>query len=289
MCSNFSKHQGVVDFCLSATIIPWKGFGLPSSWSQEGGLVILPETNPWIISLWGGRAHKESSSPGNGPGEDQSCALVSLAPISDQLSQAQARSWGLSHLCSYSTLISMDLKLLWKHRNWELQFLTQLCLLAASWTSKKRFICCTPGHHEILPCQALHPYPGFHGKDPGVQARRPLQIFLPESRYQEKANEPDMDPCGASLRSAGLHWDTKSRWRKLSAEPELILSIFWRDYFFVTDIQKLLLIVLESICWTAMLPKLIKNNRKLPCLFQEYWKKIGLRTLFWVRVKKYKN
>lgn len=198
---------------------------------------------------------------------------LALAPISDQLSQAQARSWGLSPVCSYSTPISMDLKLLWKHRNWELQFLTQLCLLAAPWTSKKIFICCTPGHHEILPCQALHPYPGFHWKkEPGVQARRALQIFLTESRYQEKANEPDMDPCGASLRSAGLHWDTKSRWRKPCAEPELILSIFWRDCFFVTVIQKLLLIVLELICWTAMLPKLIKTNRKLPCLFQEYWK-----------------
>lgn len=64
--------------CLSATIIPWKGFGLPSSWSQEGGLVILPERNPWIISqnIRGGRTHKESSSPGNGPWGDQSCALA---------------------------------------------------------------------------------------------------------------------------------------------------------------------------------------------------------------------
>lgn len=30
-------------------------------------------------------------------------------------------------------------------------------------------------------------------------------------------------------------------------EPELILSIFQRDYFFVTVIQKLILIVLELI------------------------------------------
>lgn len=130
------------------------------------------------------------------------------------------------------------------------------------------------------------------GKDPGVQQGRAGGLskrLLTESRYQEKAKEPDMDPCGASLRSAGLHWDTKSRWRKPSAEPELILSIFWRDCFFVTVIQKLILIVLELICWTAMLPKLkkIKKQQKIalpvPGILKKldwepwlglYWKKI---------------
>lgn len=59
--------------------------------------------------------------------------------------------------------------------------------------------------------------------------------------------QPDMDPRGASPGSAGLHCDTISTWRKPSAEPELILSIFQRDYFFVTVIPKLILIVLELI------------------------------------------
>lgn len=56
-----------------------------------------------------------------------------------------------------------------------------------------------------------------------------------------------MDAYGASLRSAGLHCDTISGCRKPSAEPELILSVFQRDYFFVTVIQKLILMVLELI------------------------------------------
>lgn len=113
---------------------------------------------------------------------------------------------------------------------------------------KQNNICCTPHHHEILPCQALHPYPGFQWKKSQVcrqgRAGGLSKRFLTEIRYQEKVN-PDMDPYGASLRSAGLHCHTISRCRKPSAQPELILSLFQRDYFSVTVIQKLILIVLE--------------------------------------------
>lgn len=154
--------------CLSATIIPWKGFGLPSSWSQEGGLVILPERNPWIISqnIWGGRTHKESSSPGNGPRGDQSCALgvtgTNLWPA--EPSSGQELGFEPRVLLFHSNthgpkaaLEAQGLGTAAPH-----SALPPGCVL----NIKKKFICCTPGHCEILPCQALHPYPGFHWKRP---------------------------------------------------------------------------------------------------------------------------
>lgn len=48
---------------------------------------------------------------------------------------------------------------------------------------------------------------------------------------RKRQMQPDMDP---SLRSAGFHCHKISRCRKPSAEPEMILSIFQRDSFFVT-------------------------------------------------------
>lgn len=97
---------------------------------------------------------------------------LSLAPISDQLSQAQARSWALSHVCSYSTPISMDLKLPRKHRNWELQFLTQLCLLAASWTSKNNLFVAPQVTMKSCPAKLFIHTQVSTGKDPGVQQGR---------------------------------------------------------------------------------------------------------------------
>lgn len=154
--------------CLSATIIPWKGFGLPSSWSQEGGLVILPERNPWIISqnIRGGRTHKESSSPGNGPWGDQSCALAVTGtnlwpaePSSGQELGFEPRVL-LFHSSTHGPKAALEAQGLGTAAPHSA--LPPGCIL----NIKKKFICCTPGHREILPCQALHPYAGFHWKRP---------------------------------------------------------------------------------------------------------------------------
>lgn len=140
MCSNFSKHQGVLDFCLfkcnyhpleRLCFVPWAAKFLKSRrWTCDSS-----RNKPMDYFT----EHSEVEGPTTSPTPQRTAHVgiravpwLSLAPCSDQLSQAQARSWGLSHLCSYSTPISMNLKLLWKHRNWELQFLTQVWLLAAS-------------------------------------------------------------------------------------------------------------------------------------------------------------
>lgn len=131
MCSNFSKHHSVLDFCLfecnyhpleRLCFILWAAKFLKSGrWtdsSRNKSMYYFTEHS----ELEG--THKESNSQWMAHMGIKAVPSVLLALCSDHLSQSQARSWGLSHVCSYSTRISIHLKPLWKHRNWELQFLT---------------------------------------------------------------------------------------------------------------------------------------------------------------------
>lgn len=112
MCSNLSKHQGVLDFCLfkcnyhpleRLCFIPWAAKFLKSG--RKSGLLILPENKSMLYFPEHSEVegtHNEFKSPVNGPVGIKAVPWVPPAPLSDQLSQSQARSWALSHVCSYS-------------------------------------------------------------------------------------------------------------------------------------------------------------------------------------------
>lgn len=188
----FFKTQGVLDFCLlkcnyhpleRLCCIPWAAKFLKlGRWTCDSSRnkSMYYFTDHSEVE----RTHKESSSPGNGPGGIRAVPWVSLAPLW-AAEPTSGQELGLSHVCSYSTPTSINLKLLWKHRNWELQFLTMG--LGFILNIKKKINCCTPRCHEILPCQALHPYPGFHWKKTQV-CRQGSKKFLTEIRNQENAN-----------------------------------------------------------------------------------------------------
>lgn len=199
MCSNFSEHQGVVDFCLfKCNYHPlerlWAAKFLKSGrWtcdsSRNKSMDYFTECLRW-------KGPTRSPAPqGMAQVGIRAVPWLSLAPISDQLSQAQARSWALSHVCSYSTPISMDLKLPRKHRNWELQFLTQLCLLAASWTSKNNLFVAPQVTMKSCPAKLFISIPRF-----------PLEKTQVCSKVELEGSPNIPDRAGTRRRQMSLTW-----------------------------------------------------------------------------------
>lgn len=163
MCSNFSKHHSVLDFCLfecnyhpleRLCFILWAAKFLKSGrWtdsSRNKSMYYFTEHS----ELEG--THKESNSPVNGPHGDQSCALGVAGTVfwPSEPSSSQELGFEPCVLLLHSNFHTPKAPL----EAQELGTTIPHCG-SAFWPyfEHQKNICCTPGQHEILPCQALHP------------------------------------------------------------------------------------------------------------------------------------
>lgn len=149
MCSNFSKHQGALEFFFKCNYHPLERLCFipcAAKFLKPGKRTCDCSRNKSMLYLgWKG----PTGSAVNGPGGAPSCALGGSGPWSEPIS---GQELGFEpHLLPFHSHIHKP-KATWEAQEWDLQLLTGSGSWLHFWTLKNS-ICCTPGHPEICPAK----------------------------------------------------------------------------------------------------------------------------------------